>query len=82
MYFLGAKIFRRVHEFAYPSHSLRTCGSPVVLASTTIFKKCGVRTNSGKPKHIIAQKIQKRIIGGKLRNLYICMIIHSTISIQ
>ena len=31
-----------------PGHSFETCGGPKVLTSTTIFKKCGVRTSSGR----------------------------------
>ena len=37
----------------YPNHSFTTCGGPEVLASTTIFKKCGVQTSSGRQERYI-----------------------------
>ena len=38
-----------------PEHRYKTCGGggPEALASTTIFKKCGVKTSSRRQEHYI-----------------------------
>ena len=44
---VGAKVSYWQHALAYPNHCFRACGGPEAFTSTTIFKKCGVKTCSG-----------------------------------
>ena len=46
-YLLEQKYFTGSMPLLNPNHIFRTCGGPDVLTLTTIFKKCGVWTNSG-----------------------------------
>ena len=57
--FVGAKVFYRERAIAYPDHSFRTCGSPELFTSTTIFMKCNGKTSSVRQECYILKSHQE-----------------------